>query len=61
MILCLPPEVRSRLDRIEREEGIPQIDFAYQAIDIWSTLDEADRRMVGLGIMRILLQKIRHQ
>ena len=59
MILSLSPEVRARLERIEREEGVPQAEFCHQAIDIWSTLDEDDRRMVGLGIMRLLLQKIR--
>ena len=61
MILSLSPEVRARLDRIEREEGIPAVEFTHQSVEIWSTLDEDDRRMVGLEIMRILLQKIRRE
>ena len=59
MILSLSPEVRARLDRIEREEGVPAAELCHQAIDTWSLLDADDRRAVGMAIMRLLLQKIR--
>ncbi|WP_062117346.1 hypothetical protein [Aureimonas sp. AU40] len=48
MILALAPDVAARVAEIEAREGIPAIEFAHQAISVWSMLRTRDQR-AGMG------------
>ena len=59
MIITFEKRIQDRLDQIERDEGIPPVEFVHQAVEVWSLADADMRRALGLAVMRWVLEKVR--
>ncbi|WP_279483214.1 hypothetical protein [Aureimonas sp. SK2] len=60
MILALPADVQARLAEIERDEGIPPLEIAHQAIAVWSQLrGDDERKCVGVSVMAHVMYRAR--
>ncbi|KQQ91037.1 hypothetical protein [Aureimonas sp. Leaf324] len=57
MILALPIDVRERLDRIEREEGVPPLEVCHQAISVFSQLTGPERRALGVTAIGLVMER----
>jgi len=57
VILALPNDVRERLDRIERDEGVPPTEIAHQAISMWSQLTGPERRSLGQVAIGLVMER----
>ena len=59
MILALAPAVRRRPDEIEAAEGIPPVELAHQALEVWSTLTADERRILTFAAMQLVVAQYR--
>ncbi|MEC5289959.1 hypothetical protein VSX64_09865 [Aurantimonas sp. C2-6-R+9] len=59
MIISFEKRIQDRLDQIERDEGIPPVEFVHQAVEVWSLADADMRRALGVCVMRWVLEKVR--
>ena len=59
MIVVFEPATQRRLDVIEAEEGVPQVDLVRQAVDLWSLLTLDERRAVGFAAIRTVMRRLR--
>ena len=59
MVIVFEKRIRERLAEIERAEGIPEVEFVRQAVEVWSQADATMRQSLGLMVMRAKLQELR--
>ncbi|GGD87984.1 hypothetical protein GCM10011390_03440 [Aureimonas endophytica] len=59
MVIALRPDVRERLDAIEREDGIPVLDQIVQAVEVWSHLTGPERHALGIIAMQLVAARAR--
>ncbi|MEH6718399.1 MAG: hypothetical protein V7704_05900 [Aurantimonas endophytica] len=58
MMIIFEKRVLERLERIERDEGIPPVDLVRQAVEVWSAATPEMRKSMGLSVMREMLRSI---
>lgn len=58
MMIIFEKRTMERLEKIEREEGIPTTEFVRQAVEVWSAATPDLRRSMGLSVMREMLRSI---
>ncbi|MCW4114369.1 hypothetical protein NPA31_005255 [Aurantimonas sp. MSK8Z-1] len=58
MILSLEPRVTARLNKIERQEGIPPVEVAHQAVAVWCELTADERRSVGFFALQLVTRRL---
>lgn len=59
MVIAFPSDVRSRLDAIERNEGVPALEIVHQAVAVWSQLDGEERRRMGMVALGLVMERAR--
>ena len=57
MILALPQDVRERLNRIDRDEGVPPIEVAHTAISVFSQLTGPERHDLGITAISLVMER----